>query len=641
MPTSDTWQVMSCVGAGVTEETIDDAADYIAQRMTEIGLDTTAVDGQPFQSVQIPVGARAGAIKNNFASFDFQSGDSGQPARIEAKLDQDMNPLTLGAQSGSGEGPVVFVGYGITAPKLGYDDYAGVDVQGKTVMMLRKEPRLNDPRSPFDGEKNSRHAYFVNKIKNAIKHKAAGVILVNDPESVLKDVQDQRSKIAKETERKERIEKELERLPPEAKNSRASFEKKLENTVNMISRLEDDLQQAKRGLMGVSDAGGAPIKDAVPVFSLARDTAEQLIQRSIGKTLPEIEKQIDRTTKPYSRLLSGVQSTWKVELKSSSADSKNVIGVLPGRGKLAEQTVVVGAHYDHVGMGGFGSLAPGTVAVHNGADDNASGTAAMLSTAGIVKDRLQEFESHRRVVFIAFTGEERGLVGSKEYVQQPSFPIENTTTMVNLDMVGRLRDNELTLYGTGSAEALDEIIERSNASFGFDLFKVKTGYGPSDHQSFYKAGVPVLFFFTGLHNDYHRPTDDADKIEYEGTARITQMVADVTLRFAVRPERLKYAETENRVRIRRQLTAFMGVSLSDRGTYVLLSAVNENGPGAKAGLRMNDRLDVIEKQKIRNSNQVLEILRTRSPGQTIKVRVHRGGRPVEIPVKLGKRPAGQ
>ncbi len=140
-----------------------------------------------------------------------------------------------------------------------------------------------------------------------------------------------------------------------------------------------------------------------------------------------------------------------MEFEPLKTETSNVIGVLPGKGELADQTVVIGAHYDHVGMGGYGSLAPGTIAVHNGADDNASGTATVLSSAAQVKTRLDSKESHRRVVFIAFTGEERGLLGSKHYVRNPRFPLESTVAMVNLDMVGRLRDNELTVYGTGSS----------------------------------------------------------------------------------------------------------------------------------------------------------------------------------------------
>ncbi len=626
-------------GRGIDDETIDQAARYIANRMNEIGLDTSQSDGDPFQDVAIEVGAQAGAAEDNTAACRFTdaASDQEQP-EISVSLNDGMNPLAIGAEEGA------FVGFGITAPKIGrggesaYDDYAGIDVEGATVMMLRKEPGMNDPNSPFDGVNTTRHAFFATKIKNALDHGAAGIIIINDSESILKSVQNQRSKIAQEESRKERIRQELKKLPAEAKNSRASFEKKLVNADRMIASLQVDLRRAKRGLLEVSDAGERTVDNAPPVISLARDLADDLISTAVGQTLDDLVKQIDQNTKPHSFFLPKVRASWKISLKPSVANSNNVIGVLPGRGGLADETVVVGAHYDHVGMGGYGSLAPGTIAVHNGADDNASGVATMLAAAKYLKELLQDSTAHRRIVFIAFTGEERGLIGSKHYVNHPAFPIKSTVAMINLDMVGRLRDNELTLYGTGSAADFDEIIDLSNARHQFDLFKVKTGYGPSDHQSFYKAGVPVVFFFTGLHNDYHRPSDDADKIDYSGTARITLMVADVAHRLAVLAQRPKYAETENQVRIRRQLTAFMGVSLADRGTHVVLSAVNEGGPADTAGLKAGDRLDLLGKQKIRNSSEVLDSLRVRSPGQTLKVRVFRNGRPVEVNVKLGVRP---
>ncbi len=166
---------------------------------------------------------------------------------------------------------------------------------------------------------------------------------------------------------------------------------------------------------------------------------------------------------------------------------------------------------------------------------------------------------HRRIIFIAFTGEERGLVGSKHYVRSPGFRSESTVAMVNMDMVGRLRDNELTVYGTGSAPMMNEILDQANERQQFNLFQVATGYGPSDHQSFYEAGIPVMFFFTGLHNDYHRPTDDFDKINFGGLTRITDTVSEVTFQLATRENRPQYAKTEGLAKIRRQMTAYLGV----------------------------------------------------------------------------------
>ncbi len=212
--------------------------------------------------------------------------------------------------------------------------------------------------------------------------------------------------------------------------------------------------------------------------------------------------------------------------------------------------------------------------------------------------------------------------------------------MVNLDMVGRLRDNELTVYGTGSGDLMDELVEQANRRPQFNLFKVQTGYGPSDHQSFYEAGVPVLFFFTGLHNDYHRPTDDFDKIEFGGMSRITDIVSEVTLELAVREERPRYAETENRVQIRRQMTAFLGVTLADRSDHVAISGLTAGGPAQLGGLQIGDRLEKLGNRPVKTSSDVLGVMRSRSPGDDLTVRLTRAAKTIDVTIRLAARPGG-
>ena len=623
-------------GRSVDDTTIDEAADFIADRMREIGLRTDIVEGTPFQTVLVTLGARPGSTRNN--RVVVTSGQGNDPP-ISAALDDGMNPLAIGSSSGQVSGPLVFAGFGITAPNLSYDDYQGIDVTGATVLIFRKEPGASDPNSRFSGTRNTRHAFFRTKIDNAIKHGAAAVIFVNDPSSVLHSVQNEKNKIDSELKRKQAISMQLQALPEEAVNNRKTLRDKISGIDSMVESLRRDLARAERGVMEIGEAGERPNgKDAVPVVSMARDLVDQILKRSTGRSLEEIEQQINETTKPQSVVLKETQVSLRVELQPTSAPSKNVIGVLDGEGELAGESVIVGAHYDHVGMGGYGSLAPGTIAVHNGADDNASGTAAMLAIANRLRQRLGDVASHRRVVFLAFTGEERGLIGSKHYVRQPLFPLESTAVMINLDMVGRLRDNELTVYGTGSGDLLDELVERANEQQSFRLFKVQTGYGPSDHQSFYQAGIPVLFFFTGLHNDYHRPSDDVEKIEFEGLNRVTQIVTDVTFDLVTGKERPRYAETENRVTIRRQMTAFLGVSLSDQGDHVILSALTAGGPAEQAGMKVGDRLEKLGKRHVQSSSDVLEWMRSRSPGDDVNVQVRRGRRTVDLEVKLTARP---
>ena len=212
--------------------------------------------------------------------------------------------------------------------------------------------------------------------------------------------------------------------------------------------------------------------------------------------------------------------------------------------------------------------------------------------------------------------------------------------MVNMDMVGRLRDNELTVYGTGSGDALDEILEKANQLRKFDLFKVPTGYGPSDHQSFYEAGIPVLFFFTGLHNDYHRPSDDFEKIEFGGLTRITDIVSEVTFELAIREQRPTYVETEKKVQIRRQMTAFMGVTLSNRGDHVVLSGLSPGGPAERGGLRIGDRLEKLGDRRVKSAADVLELMRGQSPGDKLPVRVLRGRQTLDVTIELQPRPGG-
>ncbi len=252
--------------------------------------------------------------------------------------------------------------------------------------------------------------------------------------------------------------------------------------------------------------------------------------------------------------------------------------------------------------------------------------------------RLKEVTSHRRVVFVGFTGEERGLLGSLHYVRNPRFPIDSTVAMINLDMVGRLRDNELTVYGTGTAPSFDELVERANRETKFDLFKVPSGYGPSDHQSFCEVGVPVLFFFTGLHNDYHRPSDDFEKIEFGGMTRITDITSNSVFELATRGERPTYAVTGKSVQIRRQMTAFLGVTLSVRDDHVVITGLIPGGPAEVGGVQINDRLVSMADRPIAQTSDVLSLLRDRSPGEEVTIEVVRDGQQASIKTRLAARP---
>ena len=640
-------------GRSVTDDTIDVAARYVAQRMQAIGLETQVFGGTPFQSVEVPVGARAGDAAENFVQFSVQ----GAPA-ITASLGAGMNPLAVGIAEADVTAPVVFAGYGITAPNLdelnsetagavgadieqipSYDDYADLDVAGKAVIVLRKEPGMEDPNSPFAGRGVTRFAYFQTKIQNAIDRGAAAILIVNDSGSIAAEIEAIQQKIAGEEQRAQRVTDQLANMPTEAVNSREVLKQQLEAINTIIDGYRQEIKTAQRGTLSVATAGERPSSGTtIPVVSVARDVVDRLLSESGQTPLTELESQINSTYRPASAALSDAVVSLSTSIEPATVETDNVVGILEGRGPLADETVIMGAHYDHVGMGGIGSLAPGTIAIHNGADDNASGTATMLAAAARLVRRMSDQSSHRRILFIAFTGEERGLLGSKHYVNHPRFPIGQTVAMINLDMVGRLRDNELTVYGTGSAEGFDELVESANAGVQFDLFKVATGYGPSDHQAFYEVGVPVLFFFTGLHTDYHRPSDDSDKIDFGGMSRITDMVCEVTAQLATVPQRPTYAATDNRFHIRRQMTAYLGVRLADRDGRVRLSSITAGGPAERGGLQSGDRLQQLGKQTVQSSAAVLEFLRGRLPGDKVTIKVMREGEPVQVEVQLDARP---
>ncbi|WP_160148035.1 M28 family peptidase [Rubripirellula obstinata] len=645
-------------GRSVADDTIDVAADYISGRMSGVGLDTTMIDGTAFQPVSIPIAVQAGEASQNYVKFEFASNDASNAELdqqksniIAADLDRDMMPMTVGSATGDVQAPLAFVGYGITAPEFQYDDYAGIDVSGHVVIVLRKEPQASDPDGRFNGVKHTRHAFFATKMQQAMKRGAVAVIFVSDAESTRREVQQIQTRIDGELSRKKRLNDQLQTLPTEAINTRAALLDKIATIDSIVGGMEIKRSAAQSGVMEISTAGSPAKGKNIPAISVSRTLISDLLQQTANntqaRTLVEFESDIDSTFTPQSQILDGVTASVSVSIEPSSRVSNNVIGVLEGRGNLADETVIVGAHYDHVGMGGVGSLAPGTIAIHNGADDNASGTAAMLAAAANIKTKLADVTDHRRVMFIAFTGEERGLLGSKFYVRNPRFPLENTVAMINLDMVGRLRDNELTVYGTGSANTMDDIVERANASLAdnggaFSLFKVPTGYGPSDHQSFYEVGVPVLFYFTGLHNDYHRPSDDFGKIDFGGLTRITDIVTESCRLIAISPDRPRYVETEKKFKMRWQKTAVLGVSLSDTenewGTpMVFVSALKPGGPAINAGIREGDQLVQIGKDRVQRSGDVLSSLRGKRPGEKLEIRVLRDGNVIVIPVNLAER----
>jgi hypothetical protein len=579
-------------GRGPGTRGIDEAADYISFVFKSAGLKPAPGADGYFQLFSL--GGTPSLGKSQELAFHGPA-----DKRLTGLFQTDFTPLAIGIGQTLKPAPIVFAGYGITAKdesrKLDYDDYAGIDAQGKAVLILRREPQDEDENSPFAGRQTSRFATFQHKVSNAYQHGATAVLLVNDRLAV---------------------------------------------------------KGGKDDLLRFDAAGGQPVS-RLPVAMLTRDFVNRLLAAAGQPSLETLEEQIDSDLKPRSRELKDWSVSAQVVINRNDITTKNVVGVLEGAGPHADETVVIGAHYDHLGHGGLfsGSLSPLSRDIHNGADDNASGTAMVLELARRLGARRDP--PPRRIVFIAFSGEERGLLGSQYYVEHPLFPLSSTVMMFNADMVGRLNDkDELTMIGTGTSPGFHELAEVLGKSSGL---KIKTvagmtdGFGGSDHQSFYPKNIPVLFAFTGVHRDYHRPTDDSQRINYAGMARIADYLELLVLDIVRRPERPGYIRIAER-RGRGADPARMGSSVyvgtmpdyeaaSKEGAEGMkIQGVSEGSPAEKAGLKGGDVIIRLGNKKIGTIYDYMEALGAHKPDEEVDVVVKRDGKEVTLRVKLGTRP---
>lgn len=587
---------------------IDAAADYIAGVFRELGLKPAPGAEGYFQ----PFTIKGSASLAGDQSLAFKA----KGKEIVAKPKADFTALALGTSAAVDGLPVVFAGYGITAKqaddKLDYDDYAGLDVKGKAVLILRREPKQDDPKSPFKARGINRLSDLRRKASNAADHGARAVILVNDGKSA-----------------------------PDAEKDR---------------------------LVPFGYAGGEQDQSAsIPFAMITRALADEVLGAVGAPTLAEAEKAIDADLKPHSRPLDGVTISEKYTVERKALTAKNVVGVLEGSGSLADETIVVGGHYDHLGHGGLfsGSLAILSRDIHNGADDNASGTAMVLEMARRLARRPDPLP--RRIVFMAFSGEEKGLLGSLHYVAHPLYPLAKTVFMVNFDMVGRLNEqDELTVFGTGSTPGAADLVSALGASAGFKIKQIKgmsDGIGGSDHESFYMAGVPVLFAFTGVHSDYHKPSDDTHRINFRGMTRIADFGELLLLDLARRPKRPELLKVGNSVAsngaakpaenpheskggnedtARVSITAYLG-SMPDYGADVKgvkLAGVTDGSPAEKAGLKRGDVVVGLGGKPIATIYDYTQGLARYKPGDPVEIKVQRDGKDVVLKATLGSRPRG-
>lgn len=559
-------------GRGVGTAGLERAAHFLENEFAEIGLEEIG-DGylRPFETV---MGVELGA----------ENSLSWSPA--EARVGSDFTPLGF-SSAGAFSGPLVFVGYGIRAEPLGYDDYAGLDVEGKVVMAWRYEPGERNPDSPFNGTRPSRWSELRYKALLAREAGAAALILVTPPDD------------------------EEDRLPP------------------------------LRASGPVSPAG-------LPVLQVSRAIAKKWLDGA-GRDVQELHAAIDADFQPRSFEIPSLEIRGRVDLVTKRASVANVLGVLPGKGELAREVVVTGAHYDHLGMGGASSLEPDTVAVHNGADDNASGVAAMVCGVDALARELRNRPGERRtLVVIAFSAEEVGLAGSARYVRQPAFPLDDTVAMVNLDMVGRLRDRKLSGLGTDSAPEWAELLERRASEADLELVTGGDGYGPSDHLPFYEKGVPVVHLLTGGHSEYHTPSDDVETLNFEGGAQVAAFLQGVLGDLLAGGEQLTYqvaAAEPPLVGDSRGYGSYLGTipdyteMMSSEGG-VLLSGVRKGGPADLAGVRGGDRIVFMAGVEIRNLYDMTFVLREHRPGERVQIGLLRAGERLDVAAILGRRGGG-
>lgn len=622
-------------GRGIETKGINLAADYISKAFKDAGLVVTKAGGDPFQEFTMTTGAKLGPT--NTLKLVGPEGKT-----IELAIDKDFQVCSFGA-SGTFSADLVFGGYAIDSKDDKYQDLDGIDVKGKVVIVMRKTPRQGDAHGPFAGGGHggqSRHADLRAKYGNAFSKGAAAVLFVNDVASGKKELE--QAKLRAKDAADPVVDAAAALLATDGNNADAviAARQKLDEAVKKAKQQRDDAAKIETDVLMKFGYAGFNQNAAGPIFHVKQAAIDQALQASLKKTLAALEAEIDQDLKPRSVVLPGWKAEGQATVEHIKTEVKNVVGVIEGQGELADETVIVGAHYDHVGYGGQNSLAPGVKDVHNGADDNGSGTVSLIELARRFGARKEPLK--RRLVFIAFTAEESGLIGSDRYCKEPLYPLDKTIAMINMDMVGRLKDEKLIVYGTGTSPHWKAQLEQLNAKSKFELVMKPEGFGPSDQSSFYAKKIPVLHFFTGTHSEYHRPGDDWNLINYDGMARVVDMVEQVTLETVNSPEKPQYVEVKgsgDQAQTRSGGSRPYFGSIPDLGNETpgyALSGVSGGSPADKAGIKGGDVIVELGKNKITSLDDFDLALRKFKPGEEVEVIVLRKGDRVTLKVTLGQ-----
>ena len=372
----------------------------------------------------------------------------------------------------------------------------------------------------------------------------------------------------------------------------------------------------------------------IPVIHISRTLADKLLAGRLGS----FQTKINESKSPYSIEID-TKLKAHISLEKEKVSVPNILGILEGSDeKLKNEYIILGAHFDHLGFGGngSGSLSMNSREVHNGADDNASGTAGVLEIAAKLSSQSEKLK--RSVIFMAYNAEEEGLLGSKYFVDNPTIDLTKITAMINMDMIGRMSDKKVTIGGTGTSPSFKSILDELEPYYDINIRRSSEGYGPSDHASFYVNDIPVLFFFTGTHTDYHKPSDDWEQINAEGEKQILEMVHDIIYKIDSIDAQLVFTESgpKEGAQTRRSFKVTLGVipSYGSEAEGLEIDGARPDGPAGKAGLKKGDIIIEIDGKDIKNIYDYMYRLGELKPGENINVKVRRGENILNLTVNL-------
>jgi len=556
-------------GRGNGSPELERAAEYIAAQFRSYGLQTAGENGTYFQKFDITTGAQFGS--KNTLQISGASKEKGK----------DFVTMPV-SSSGSYEGPIVFAGYGMTSESQKWDDYAGIDVKGKAVLVFRHDPEETNPAGRFAKDPTA-PSTFIAKVRNARVHGAKAILFITDPNN----------------------------HPGEP---------------DTVGKATSDLEFRDLSILAMH---------------VTRDSVMSLFTGS-GRNMAEVQQAIDKGQKPQSFEFTNLKIRVSADIKPIRKTVRNVLASVRGSDPmLRNEWIVIGGHYDHLGLGDpHNSMSQADVGkIHHGADDNASGTAGVLELARLIARNKQAFK--RSVLLITFAGEELGLFGSSHFVNDSTMPLPSIAAMINMDMIGRLSSRPLNVMGTGTSPEFPAWIAEANKEVGLNLALSNGGHEGSDHLSFNGKRIPTLFFFSGLHSDYHRPTDTAEKIDAKGAIQVLSLVAGTAELMANAPSKLLYTE------VKEDRPQAAGGGGSPYGTYfgsvpdfrddlsgVLFADVRADSPAGKAGLKPGDLLVEFAGNPIKNLYDFTDALAGKKPGDVVAVVVKRNGQSIKVNVTL-------